>query len=881
MRVISAGFLLVLLPCSAASARDLSFEERVHAQEAIERVYYSHQIGATKAFEAAVPRAVIEKKVETYLEESAALASFWNTPVTAAMLRAEMRHQASATQMPDRLRELYAALGDDAFLVEECLVRPALVDRLARSFFESDERIHGLRKRTWSSWWREASPGFDRAVGVSAAPDDVLPPLEEAPGCGHDNTWKNGVLDDVPHARSGQSAVWTGNEVIVFGGYGEFGAVTEGERYDPAIDRWSPISSVGEPIPLSYHSAVWTGTEMIVWGGPVSGGAGRYDPVADAWSPVSTDGAPSGRSFQTAIWTGSRMVVWGGLGIFPLQSGGQYDPATDTWSATSLVGAPATRYGHVAVWTGKRMLVWGGYSQGYHPETGGSYDPVEDVWTSMSAAGAPQGREGSAGVWAGAFLVVWGGYAGFDGDLDTGGRYDPESDTWLPTSLAGAPSARIDFTAISTGDRMLVWGGRSDLDGAMNTGGRYDPVSDTWTSMSLTNAPVGRAAHEAVWTGSRMIVTGGTTSYLYGFKAPTMGGRYDPVTDTWTPTSTWSGPRERSNHSQVWTGSKMIVWGGVSEESFHGVFLVTGGMYDPALDTWTDTSTDGAPGGREEHATVWTGTDMIVWGGVYYDGTTRYWNDGGRYDPVADAWTPVSTVGAPAGRSRATGVWTGSEMIVWGGSVLTANYGDGGRYSPATDTWTPVSLTGAPAARNSHTAVWTGSEMIVWGGWGDQPFGDGERYDPTIDAWTPVSANGAPGPRAAHTAVWTGSRMIVWGGTKKQRLQGLQTGGIYDLATDSWTPISTVNVPRGRSFHTAVWTGSEMIVWGGIATMDYLQSGARYDPEADAWRSTRKEDAPSPRWNHRAVWTGEFMIVWGGDYYGNYTSTGGAYHACP
>src|SRR6266478_1934146 len=32
------------------------------------------------------------------------------------------------------------------------------------------------------------------------------------------------------------------------------------------------------------------------------------------------------------------------------------------------------------------------------------------------------------------------------------------------------------------------------------------------------------------------------------------------------------------------------------------------------------------------------------------------------------------------------------------------------------DTWTATSTTSAPAARENHTAVWTGSEMIVWGG---------------------------------------------------------------------------------------------------------------------------------------------------------------------
>jgi hypothetical protein len=98
---------------------------------------------------------------------------------------------------------------------------------------------------------------------------------------------------------------------------------------------------------------------------------------------------------------------------------------------------------------------------------------------------------------------------------------------------------------------------------------------------------------------------------------------------------------------------------------------------------------------------------MIVWGSV---GTT-----GGRYDPVADAWSPTSTTGAPSARIDSTAVWTGSRMVIWGG--FDGGYlSTGGRYDPTANTWTPTSTTGAPSGRQNHTAVWTGTEMIVWGG---------------------------------------------------------------------------------------------------------------------------------------------------------------------
>jgi hypothetical protein len=61
-------------------------------------------------------------------------------------------------------------------------------------------------------------------------------------------------------------------------------------------------------------------------------------------------------------------------------------------------------------------------------------------------------------------------------------------------------------------------------------------------------------------------------------------------------------------------------------------------------------------------------------------------------------------------------------MIVWGGIWYPYTVDTGGRYNPTTDSWAATSITNAPDARYNHTAVWTGSEMIVWGGWGGRAF---------------------------------------------------------------------------------------------------------------------------------------------------------------
>src|SRR4051794_19390289 len=112
-------------------------------------------------------------------------------------------------------------------------------------------------------------------------------------------------------------------------------------------------------------------------------------------------------------------------------------------------------------------------------------------------------------------------------------------------------------------------------------------------------------------------------------------------------------------------------------------------------DSWTTTSVSNAPTGRYGHTAVWTGTEMIVWGGE--DENFVYLNSGGKYNPGSDRWTATSTTNAPTARSGHTAVWTGSEMIVWGGFDSSfSRVNSGARYNPITDTWTAISTSNAP-----------------------------------------------------------------------------------------------------------------------------------------------------------------------------------------
>ena len=349
-----------------------------------------------------------------------------------------------------------------------------------------------------------------------------------------------------------------------------------------------------------------------------------------------------------------------------------------------------------------------------------------------------------------------------------------------------------------------------------------DPLG-CWEPMSDVGAPDARREAVAVWTGSEMIVWAGVTDNV----SRSDGGRYDPITDSWRAMSVEGAPSPRYYFSTVWTGSEMIVWGGRNEDPWSS--FNNGARYNPATDRWTPITTTDAPSARNGHTAVWTGSEMIVWGGVSPCCVLPY---GGRYNPVADTWIGFSgdaTTLAPSGADGA--VWTGSDMIFWNNVTMW-----GSRFDLSSGTWSGMSTAGAPSERIVVSPIWTGSEMLVWAGGGfSVPAEGGGRYDPLSNTWSAMSSIGAPvTPRATNTAVWTGSEMIVWGGGTPTATYG--DGGRYDPVANSWSAVQTTGVPTARGEHSAVWAtdcvpdlGDQpcMIVCGGY-NGSHLRDGGRY-----------------------------------------------------
>jgi N-acetylneuraminic acid mutarotase len=527
----------------------LTFAERVAYQRAIEDVYWRHRIWPKErpdpkpSLDAVLSQPQLEKKVADYLRNSQALEDYWQEPITAEQLQAEMSRMARHTKQPEVLRELFQALGNDPLVVAECLARPLLAERLFTSAL-------AYRDVTWAVSQRTRSRKTVRSFSGYTLPT-IARALKPEGTCV--DAWRATSITNAPSARYGPSAVWTGSEVIVWGGYGTQNFfLNTGGRYNPTTDTWTSTDFINAPAPRDNHTAVWTGSEMIVWGGQNTTGylnsGGRYNPVTDHWASTSTTNAPEGRDAPTAVWTGSEMTVWGGAAANYLNTGGRYNPNTDHWTATSTTNAPTGRLSHTAVWTGTEMVVWGGYywDGNYHYfQSGGRYNPSADTWVPTSTTNPPAARASHTAVWTGSEMIIWGGYDG-SSYWNTGGKYNPGTDSWSATNTTSAPSGRQSHTAVWSGSEMIVWGG-TNVSGNLRTGGRYDPGTDSWIATTTIEAPSARSYHTAVWTGNEMVIWGGDPS--------STGGRYCGQYPTPSPTPSPTPTIIVTNANDSGTGS--------------------------------------------------------------------------------------------------------------------------------------------------------------------------------------------------------------------------------------------------------------------------------------------------------------------------------------
>ena len=319
----------------------------------------------------------------------------------------------------------------------------------------------------------------------------------------------------------------------------------------------------------------------------------------------------------------------------------------------------------------------------------------------------------------------------------------------------------------------------------------------------------------------------------------------------------------RSRAAAVALGKSVFIWGG-SDSS--GAVLDSGAIYSPATDSWTPLPKDAStPTARVLASAVWTGSVVLVFGGSDATGSVAY-KDGALYDPAKNAWTALPAVNK--GRSAALGYWDGTRALFWGG------VGSGGMPASGADrfdltTWAASTLTGDPGALSNPASGWDGNALYLEGGLSagvrsDKVF----SYNSNTDTWAALSKSLTA--RSNAFGVWDGSRFVVWGGRDDAVLRN---DGKYQLGV-TWFTISALGAPSARMlvprrhgwcFQTS--PGLIALVGGqssltGLGT--FSTTGASYDVISAKWTSIPSFPSGETHDYGVGVWTGEEFVLWSG-----------------
>jgi hypothetical protein len=335
--------------------------------------------------------------------------------------------------------------------------------------------------------------------------------------------------------------------------------------------------------------------------------------------------------------------------------------AAQSWLATNIyTNVPNRAQGHLATFNDSVFYVWGGLTA----SSGGTgaifkYNPNTDTWTNMGVGGGTNAVDFGSGVKVGNRWIVWGGVF-FPGNTPPAFVYNFNTNTL--TNSVGAPiptgqgRAGMGTTVV---DSLAFFFGGYDVNTpsvTYNQGLLYNPNSNTWQTITTTGAPTNRIFPGVVYTGSKIVVWGGNASTLSA-----VGGIYDITTGTWTPMSTTNAPTLVSVEPiMVWRAPYVYVISGNQTKRF-----------DPNTNTWSDLSpTPVSFNGQKFDYDATTGK-IYIWGGrrLYFSPSPV--NAGYVYDIVNDFYTTLPAANAPQARGGHTVTFGNNHLLIWGGTTRT------------------------------------------------------------------------------------------------------------------------------------------------------------------------------------------------------------------
>jgi hypothetical protein len=849
MRVICgfSGFLVLAVLISSPTAQAvesvelMSVDDRVACELAIQKVYRQARTSHTDALEGGEQQGIdrARDRVLRRLKMDRVLSDRWHSPVTEAMIAAEYRRIVNDSQRPELLARIFQALGSDERLFAECLVRPLLTEERFSNFYQSDRELHAATRAEAELATR------DLALGETVS---------------HGKMRRHALTPELPDYE--EALQWIRNKQV------------HGQREDAM------------PVPDWVDGGLEERPDAFVTTRARLDPSGRID-IEHASFPKRPghewlEALPTQRDQELLVIAGAN------LDISILQDGDATCPIGEWVGSTRLYDPLLPKHpgSSASVWTGAEWLVWG-TGQNYNVMEPGLnanlagmiYDPAIDRWEPMSQEGQPDVVNASA-VWTGTEMIVWGACRFISttfadcGEKGEGWIYNPALDQWRTITPNGAPLASSNPSAIWTGSEMIVWSGCREQRTVPNAAA-YDPITDAWRV--IVNPPVAQYFESAAWTGEEVLFSGGWNSASYNSHERRCGAvvsfltsrvqLYNPAKDTWRVAVAEGQPQAGVNRAAGWTGSEWFVWGG---QTIQGLKLASGARYRPSTDSWHPVTSTGAPSARSHTGVIAVGSEVVIWGGI--DGDSHRLGNGARFLPGANggSWIPLPPSGAPSPRSQPMMAWTGSEILLSGGSCQSVPACRvGARLTLGNASWSPLlnGGIGAPGGRPGPRGNSDGVRGIVGSSnWVLPSFTDyAGVYDPLTDRWQHVFADGRPDNDInAHLGLFEDT-VIVFGGPKG----GVPSpsGAIFDLGLRAWSQ----DIPEPPEWITGISSPVVAVaapyafVWGGWLDNQYRETGFVYDVRTGQWSSVANVDAPAARANAAATVRDGRVYLWGGN----------------
>jgi hypothetical protein len=372
----------------------------------------------------------------------------------------------------------------------------------------------------------------------------------------------------------------------------------------------------------------------------------------------------------------------------------------------------------------------------------------------------------------------------------------PDNSNW--SSIPTPPlEGRKDFVFLNDKDSIFIWGG-DGINGSFDDGAIYSIKSKEW--QSIPTSPMGKRTdffdysgdvfNGKFWLFGGRRITGNYWSDSGNAIVYSDIHTFDSNSNSWEHISTTNSPSKRAYAKGIYYKDNLFLFGGNAEPvdpSFSNLDANNDGLYDknsPAQfeqysmsnSNWQFISLENTPTQRKHGLVTLHNEAIIVWGGGYEHQMVD--TDIHVFSIVENKWTRIDkTDKTPSPREYFSSVYCSDKYFVWGGVIVSEDgvhpRGDGAILDPETLTWKPISDDG-PSPRVFATAICTGEQVILWGGFAfngqqleNNALSDGAIYDLKSEQWTTIPTNPNIPPRGHHRALWTGTQMLIFGGTDK------------------------------------------------------------------------------------------------------------------